>query len=787
MAYQKRVYTPGIEDVTYDDMNRIETGIETNDLAIGLLEPKIEALEDKNTEQDNAIANKVNNSTFSAAKSALEEKDTELATEIAKKTTTSLNNVATNVNFIANSNGVTQVNVNGLPYNLLTGGNSVAIETANTDIKNILGEYVNNLISYEKFNQQKYTHAVGNSTEANYQYFWRNAVYGEKIKFSSYVKTGIDIFVFTDESQKVIAYETSSTDSEHNREILVPFGATRVYFNNDWSKKTFVVSKLEAVKNLNIREIDNKLLAKDEQITAINSKLNYSNKISSIKAYSKYGDFVATSSVYVGYGTCIKAPNVIKGISAYVYSDNSGIATCEICDINFNVLASSSKTVSALTSDFTLFDFDLDVSKHENVWVRFIGDTTLKVRRNPVISNFLVADVPQPYCQKGINPWNTLIDPSYSIPFSVVTVISSSLNAKNLPKPLKSLVGDGVTDDSKALQNALEYLNAIGGGKLFFPASVYLLDGDLQDVANYNAIIKIPYNPSVTAPPISIVLEGEYESASAYPENTAVPPIKKGTIFYVKRNYSVTGNFPSIFGSKFESTDNSFNNSTYTDITLYLKNFIIRQINSGNLTDLQLKYVANVVIENVVSDVDVDGASCSYPSDARSRGLVLPTLNNYALVRVRNYYAIGRYTGIVHGEHTNLDNIFIQRCNKGIKLEQAHHGCYYGKILMQNVYTCLSSGGNCRIYGGILNVENDGTNTVIIDDQANVIYGDIKIHNVRVGVGAKNAYDDIMPFIKGGSNLKIITEEIPLLIDSDNYETTLQNLIIILKKQKIIK
>lgn len=677
----------------------------------------------------------------------------------------------------------------------VVGGNSVGIETANIDLKNILGEYAVDLNSYEKFNQQKYTHAVGNSSEPNCQYFWRHVVYGEKIKFSSYVKTGIDIFVFTDESQKVITYETATVDGEYNREILVPVGAERVYFNNDWSKKTFIVNKLEVVKNVNIRDIDNNinevkngLLIKNEQINSINSKLDYSNKISTLNNYNKYEDFHPTSSVYVGYGTCIKAPSLIKGISAYIYSDNSGIATCEICDINFNLLASSSKYVDALTSDFTLFDFDLDVSKHENVWVRFIGDTTLKVRRNPLTSNFLVADIPEPYCQKGVNPWNTISDQSYSIPFKVVTIINSSLNAKNLPKPLKSLVGDGVTDDTVALQNAIDYLKEIGGGKLFVPASTYLLDGDLKDIEVYNSIIKIPYNEAVTAPPISIVLEGEYETASAYPENTAVPPIAKSTIFYVKRNHAVTGNYPAVFGSKFESTDNSSNNSTYTDITLYLKNFIIRQKNGGNLTDLQLRYVANVVIDNVVSDVDVDGQECSYPTDARSRGLVLPTLNNYALVRVRNYYAIGRYTGVIHNEHANLDNIFIQRCNRGIRVEQAHHGCYYGKILMQNVHTCLSSNGDCRIYGGVLNVENDGKTTVIIDDENNALYGDIKIHNVRVGVGAKNTYEDIMPFIKGASNLKITTEEKKsVTIVSGDMNATLNNLINALVKTGLIK
>lgn len=52
MAYEKRVYTPGEEVVTYEDMNRIEEGIFNNAEAIT-------ALEDENTEQNIAITEKV--------------------------------------------------------------------------------------------------------------------------------------------------------------------------------------------------------------------------------------------------------------------------------------------------------------------------------------------------------------------------------------------------------------------------------------------------------------------------------------------------------------------------------------------------------------------------------------------------------------------------------------------------------------------------------------------------------------------------------------------------------
>jgi hypothetical protein len=39
--------------------------------------------------------------------------------------------------------------------------------------------------------------------------------------------------------------------------------------------------------------------------------------------------------------------------------------------------------------------------------------------------------------------------------------------------------GDGVTDDTQAIQNAINYLNSIGGGTLFFPKGLYLITSTL--------------------------------------------------------------------------------------------------------------------------------------------------------------------------------------------------------------------------------------------------------------------------------------------------------------------
>jgi hypothetical protein len=63
-------------------------------------------------------------------------------------------------------------------------------------------------------------------------------------------------------------------------------------------------------------------------------------------------------------------------------------------------------------------------------------------------------------------------------------------------------VHDGVTDDTAAIQAAIDDCFANGGGVIFFPKdddktqAIYLIAGALQDTSTYNSQLEIPYNAS---------------------------------------------------------------------------------------------------------------------------------------------------------------------------------------------------------------------------------------------------------------------------------------------------
>lgn len=165
----------------------------------------------------------------------------------------------------------------------------------------------------------------------------------------------------------------------------------------------------------------------------------------------------------------------------------------------------------------------------------------------------------------------------------------------------------------------------------------------------------------------------------------------------------------------------------------------------------------------------------------------MPTINNYGFERIRNLYVIGRNTGLKHSEHLDADNLFFQRCGTAIVVTQSHHASYYGKILVQHCIYAISADGQARIYNGVLDVElNKGDNYKFINDYSNNLYGDITIHAVFGGIGAKNDMETISKYINGANNLVINTEEIQQLTGNTDSEK-LENLINILKLKKIIR
>ena len=70
--------------------------------------------------------------------------------------------------------------------------------------------------------------------------------------------------------------------------------------------------------------------------------------------------------------------------------------------------------------------------------------------------------------------------------------------------------GDGTTDDTTAIQNALNAAETLGGAVVYFPARVYKIAGALQDTGRSNAQLLLPRREAYSvAEQITVHLLGE--------------------------------------------------------------------------------------------------------------------------------------------------------------------------------------------------------------------------------------------------------------------------------------
>ena len=132
MAYPKRVYTDGVEEVSYVDMNRIETGIETNDLAIAKINAdNIARDKEISTKETITGAQEKANVTLKSAKEYADGK-------------VKLNGSTTNVNFIGN-----EVIGNALVRNeIITGAREISGLTYKDDFTIFIKLNANNISDF---------------------------------------------------------------------------------------------------------------------------------------------------------------------------------------------------------------------------------------------------------------------------------------------------------------------------------------------------------------------------------------------------------------------------------------------------------------------------------------------------------------------------------------------------------------------------------------------------------------------------------------------------------------
>lgn len=236
--------------------------------------------------------------------------------------------------------------------------------------------------------------------------------------------------------------------------------------------------------------------------------------------------------------------------------------------------------------------------------------------------------------------------------------------------------GDGVTDDTKAIQMAINKALAKSSGTVFFPAGIYRISGPLQDSIDgkwCHAQLYVPYRDIDHTCTITFAGESapEYEAQGLIPAG----PSRSGTILL---SDLISKDSAAAVIGMVKGTGKGWKQWNY--VTPYFKDLCVRtttlQENSqiiNALGAINLKYASKCSLDNILLDTGTPLSQSLNPKNGGSVALVTPAVDNHAMVEV-GLIRIGGYGyGIKFSEHFVGQDVQILCCNVGIYSEFSHH------------------------------------------------------------------------------------------------------------------
>lgn len=301
-------------------------------------------------------------------------------------------------------------------------------------------------------------------------------------------------------------------------------------------------------------------------------------------------------------------------------------------------------------------------------------------------------------------------------------------------------VGNGSTDDTTAVQSAIDAAASAGGGVVYFPRGVYVIGGALQDTSRSNAQLLLPRIDCPDTEQITIELRGEFApppvmsvvGASPLPDGHSVI---KGTL------NTASGTAPSLIGAWGPS-------GTYEDFThlhLVVRDLTFRLPSNPALTACNFEKVVSVDIDRLIVDCGnyyIQGLT--EPTTSASVALRLPANNNGANTRIGTSDVVGFYTGYLFGEHSLGENVKAWGCKIAAKFVASNHASYFSRFMAVHCEKVLTATGNHYVDFGQLNIEHATTGWWVtdydIDDTSNYLRGDLAWHVVLAGTGVDDTF-----------------------------------------------
>lgn len=254
-------------------------------------------------------------------------------------------------------------------------------------------------------------------------------------------------------------------------------------------------------------------------------------------------------------------------------------------------------------------------------------------------------------------------------------------------------LGDGLTDDTVAIQTTINTCFAEGGGVVYFPNGIYIIGGALQndvgvDLVDYNSQIYVPQENFTATTRRTIEFLGEtppnfLQSAGI---GSTIPP---NTGAVLRSTIQGSGVRPSVIcnrGASSNAAELSFTTTFFKNIGIQITPNVTSKLTMGGIN---CEFSANANFENVtVFPYNLNLVNSGKPDVIDIVGIAMPKVNDEH-INVLNKCSVGGFTqGYLLGEHTSAYDVVAICCLNGFNQTANYHMGNYNKI---SAFWCQNS------------------------------------------------------------------------------------------------
>ncbi len=336
--------------------------------------------------------------------------------------------------------------------------------------------------------------------------------------------------------------------------------------------------------------------------------------------------------------------------------------------------------------------------------------------------------------------------------------------------------GDGETDDTHAIQRALDYLIDHGGGTLYFPNGHYRL-ATIQEKYEVKAhlIIKPKSTPGRTYVMLRLAGENCVVTPSGYANHTGKDEAEvwdNGTVLFSDvageklTDPTAVPTFLLAAGSGGGTYKMNQAVIRLQDLAFQLKS---EKGKYPNLSGINMAHAATLYTDNVLIYSSTRSVDLTAPTaDGHySAGLVAPRLWCNPEQGLTNTYVKSAFRyGFIFSEHMNGNNLSVWNCDNAFVFAKMDHAAWFGRIHAQNcknIITALDVEFARHMLGtaffkiGQVGIEVNTGQVPLAFNYANfvvdpddLLYGSFTYHIVKSNVGADNTYFSML----GGGHVK---------------------------------